>query len=553
MLLHVFAALLLAYVLKRLLAIYSSDYVVNKKLPKLITLFPFMSIRSVLIPPMPLFRHYGISSTWSKRNSIYRHAHLKTIIQAPFLYGKPSVLTSSVEGIRQIAALNGGFGRTDDANGTKDLCLLGLNLIGAEGEQWRRHRRICSPAFNRNTYRGVWDSTVKVYEEMIDKEGWDSVQTTGVVNVNSITHKLALFIIAINGFGMSMTWEEQKRDSQNMMTLQEVIYMVSSHIFERSRTPKLLYAIGLPFFKRLDEAYTTFDMVMREKIKQREDELTILRATPGVTENEIGDLARDVFGCLVNSRMGASEGRVSMSDDEIISNCFGFMFAGHETTANTLAATMGMLAVYPEAQEYVYRGIVDVLGDREPTFDDFDSLTVVQACFLEGLRMFPSAFSLFRHAVRDATLNIPCADDPSSTETIHIKKGTSVSGDFIGLSYDPEVFSEPNDFNPRRWLEKERSPFTDEKQADEDPTRGSADTIDGFMNFSIGPRQCIGHKFAKIEAVAFLTHLLRSWRIIPVLRPSETHQGWRARVLEPHFVMTLTLGNVPVKFTHRTS
>lgn len=58
------------------------------------------------------------------------------------------------------------------------------------------------------------------------------------------------------------------------------------------------------------------------------------------------------------------------------------MFAGHgewqryiiywyltnssETTANTLAGTIGLLAIYPETQEYIYRGIVDVLGGREP-------------------------------------------------------------------------------------------------------------------------------------------------------------------------------------------
>lgn len=120
-----------------------------------------------------------------------------------------------------------------------------------------------------------------------------------------------------------MTWEEQKRDNRDRMSLQEMIYEVSTHIFERSRIPKSLYATGLPYFNRLDEAYTTFDAVMREKIKQREEELRTLRSTPGVTEDEVADLAGDVFGRLVNARMG--EGRVSMSDEEIISNCFAFV------------------------------------------------------------------------------------------------------------------------------------------------------------------------------------------------------------------------------------
>lgn len=120
-----------------------------------------------------------------------------------------------------------------------------------------------------------------------------------------------------------MTWEEQKRDEQDRMALKEVIYEVSAHIFERSRIPKFMYATGLPFLKTLDEAYTTFDVVIRGKIEQREEELNTLRSTPGMTEEEVADSAGDVFGRLVSARMG--EGKLSMSDDEIISNCLAFV------------------------------------------------------------------------------------------------------------------------------------------------------------------------------------------------------------------------------------
>lgn len=117
------------------------------------------------------------------------------------------------------------------------------------------------------------------------------------------------------------------------------------------------------------------------------------------------------------------------------------------------------------------------------------------------------------------------------------------------------MFPEPESFNPRRWLDgnSEQGATSSEghKQADEDLTGGPASTVDGFMHFSTGPRMCIGHKFAKIEAVAFLTHLLRSWRIEPVLHAGETPEKWRSRVLEPHFVMTLLFDDVPVRFVRR--
>ena len=66
-----------------------------------------------------------------------------------------------------------------------------------------------------------------------------------------------------------------------------------------------------------------------------------------------------------------------------------------------------MLALYPDEQDWVHQSIVDTLGDREPvchnsnsssnqlasnlilkTFEDFDDLVGVLACFYEGLRLF---------------------------------------------------------------------------------------------------------------------------------------------------------------------
>ena len=58
------------------------------------------------------------------------------------------------------------------------------------GDDWKRHRRITAPAFNHLTYRNVWDTTVRVYADMLDKEGWNSVGETGVTNVNKATHKV---------------------------------------------------------------------------------------------------------------------------------------------------------------------------------------------------------------------------------------------------------------------------------------------------------------------------------------------------------------------------
>jgi len=267
------------------------------------------------------------------------------------------------------------------------------------------------------------------------------------------------------------------------------------------------------------------------------------------------EAVRDVFGRLVDAR--STDGKLTLSDEEIIGNCFVFMFAGHETTAGTLAAAMGLLATHPEAQERVYHSIKKVLGDREPTFDDFDSLEEVLACFYEALRMFPAAFLMLRETFRDAVLPLSHIDEPTTVENVPFSKNTVFVVDFFGLFYDPALFPDPERFDPTRWT-KTKSTVSPEKattkatQADEvSSTTAGASSLEGFVGFSFGPRTCLGHKFAKVEAVAFLTLLMREWRIEPVLEGGESREEWRSRVLEPRIDLTIKFADMPLKLIRR--
>jgi len=168
--------------------------------------------------------------------------------------------------------------------------------------------------------------------------------------------------------------------------------------------------------------------------------------------------------------------------------------------------------VYQDVQEELYQSIVNAVGTREPSFEDYDALQDVLACFYEALRMFPATYIITRQPQVDTTLNIPRADDPSIVEQMHVKKGTTVVMDVVGMFYDPQVFPDPNEFKPSRWTKSatpEAGSSLNQKQADELSMSASASAMDSFICFSIGPRTCLGHKFAKIEAVAFLSHLLR--------------------------------------------
>jgi len=176
------------------------------------------------------------------------------------------------------------------------------------------------------------------------------------------------------------------------------------------------------------------------------------------------------------------------------------------TTSRALAATLGLLACHPEEQQKAYDEIRSVLKDEEdPTFDDFDRLPLVAGCFEEGLRLFPSVLSFIRLAPDDTAISVPNKD--GTRTPIAVKKDQMVTIDFAGIGYNPRIYPNPHAFMPSRWLDPSTEPL---------------------LNFSYGPRVCVGRKFALVESVAVLTLMLRDYKIEPILKPGETLQQWRS-------------------------
>ncbi|CAF2172940.1 unnamed protein product [Rotaria magnacalcarata] len=78
-----------------------------------------------------------------------------------------------------------------------------------------------------------------------------------------------------------------------------------------------------------------------------------------------------------------------------------------------------------------------------------------------------------------------------------IRKGTTMYIFIYGVHHDPNVFPQPERFDPNRFYEstevnEERSPYA-------------------FVPFSAGSRNCIGQRFAQLEEKTILSTLLRRY------------------------------------------
>ncbi|OMP06365.1 Cytochrome P450 [Corchorus olitorius] len=101
----------------------------------------------------------------------------------------------------------------------------------------------------------------------------------------------------------------------------------------------------------------------------------------------------------------------------------------------------------------------------------------------ETVRLRTNAFAVFREATKDTELN-----------GYFIPKGWKVLVWQSAVHMDPEIYSNPKEFNPSRW-------------DDLKPKAGA------FQPFGAGKRTCPGSDLAKLEICIFLHYFLLNYKL----------------------------------------
>ena len=143
---------------------------------------------------------------------------------------------------------------------------------------------------------------------------------------------------------------------------------------------------------------------------------------------------------------------VFINEESLVDQCMTFLFAGHETTASSLAFSFLLLAQHPEYQLRIAQ----------------DEKGLISNIYKESLRLFPPAYMLVREALKDDQLG-----------KLQVKKGDQV---IIGLKQIHRLdffFPNPDQFLPERF---------------------DGPVSKAFFPFSKGPKACIGETLAYIEA-----------------------------------------------------
>ncbi|GMR47047.1 hypothetical protein PMAYCL1PPCAC_17242, partial [Pristionchus mayeri] len=180
----------------------------------------------------------------------------------------------------------------------------------------------------------------------------------------------------------------------------------------------------------------------------------------------------------------------SFHDKQFVNVCIDLWSAGMETTAMTMSWGMIYLLHHPLVQEKLHEEYDRVIGsDRLITMADKNALPYTAAYINELQRcanILPQ--NLLRQTTKDITI-----------DGIQIPSGTAVCPQISVLMCDPEIFPDPESFNPSRFIDES----------------GKVKTVKQLLPFSIGKRQCPGEGLARMELFLFFSNLVHRFKISP--------------------------------------
>ena len=293
---------------------------------------------------------------WTFTNKFSLHARLGDAftIVTPV---ENHVIVANAEAVENITSRRKDFQKSEAMY--KPLEMFGPNVDTVEGETWQRHRRLTTPPFNERNSNFVWRESLAQAAGMLGT--WVSGSSKGITTTASDTMTLALHVLTAAGFGKSYSFAGGLSNPAegHSMTYKDALSIILANLI----TTIIQSSLKLPVWAmpgklaRVNEAVTNFKQYMVEMVEEERSSIA--------EREEDKDNLMSVLIRASESSKNDSKGRNGLTDDEIYGNLFIYNLAGHDTTANTLAYAIALLATDSKWQEWAGEEVDSVLGSKE--------------------------------------------------------------------------------------------------------------------------------------------------------------------------------------------
>ncbi len=335
--------------------------------------------------------------------------------------------------------------------------LLGQGLLMAEGDDWKRARKLLAPLFTPARLAKITGQMATVCQRRVD--AWLSVADSRVLNVDREMTGLTFDIISATLFSDRLGGEARQFEAALNSFLDITARIDPLDVLDAPKwVPRIGRIVGSgpgAFFERR----------VAELVAERR---ALIRSGEAPPDD------------LMTALLGASDETGGLSEREVAANILTFILAGHETTARALGWALHLLSREPETLARL-QAEADGFDITDPAWAE--KLPWTRAVIDETLRLFPPAPTMTRRATE---ADVICGQK--------IPAGTAVLISPWVIQRHRLLWDDPDAFKPERFLP------------------GARETIDRFayIPFSQGPRICIGAAFAIQEAMIALATILRA-------------------------------------------
>ena len=339
---------------------------------------------------------------------------------------------------------------------TKDLSkYVGKGLLTAEGELWKKQRRLIQPAFHKKQLEQLLDTVLEVIREEIAH-----IVPNAPIDIFSILNDLAFQTVAKALF-------KSEIDASVINRLQHITEAAQQMLVKELRQPfkALYFKYGGPIKKHVN-----LTIEAREILKKLVDQ-----------RRESGDRPGDLLDMLLDARY---EDGTGMEESQLLDEILILFVAGHETTSNALTFTLQLLAKHPDIQEKIYEEYAFAKANTTSSLDFIKSCEYTKQVIEESMRLYPPAYFIDR-------VNL----EEDMFDGVTIPKESNLLFSIVEIHKHKDFWEDPEAFNPDRFA------------------NNAGMKHKAYFPFGAGPRMCIGNNFAMYEMVLAITEIVKHYKI----------------------------------------
>jgi cytochrome P450 len=330
--------------------------------------------------------------------------------------------------------------------------IFGRGLLASDGDLWRRQRALIQPSFQPNALAKYCATMLATIREQVST--WRQGHT---LDIHAEMLKYTRNTICRVLFGPDF--------APARSDLGEAVTTIFGDL--RSEVLYLPLWRGLPM--RRSRKWNHAVRILNAEIRR----IILDRRQSGGDDD-------DLLGSLMRSRDAHGE---PMSDQQIHDEILTFFLAGHETTALSLTWACYLLARNGDSQRPLHEEAQNAMHRADYRPEDYAGLRLVGAALKETLRLYPPVWSTGRRVTAD-----------TSIDGHALAKGLDIWICLHRLHRDPRWYADPHRFDPARWSQPPKQPFT-------------------YLPFGLGARVCIGRNFATAESILGLAAVLSQFRL----------------------------------------